>query len=117
MKLRVADADGPALDWMVAVALTNQGKASPGDWSVCTLASAQGSGPPHVRRVRVDPQGEYMARSLYWSPSKEYAQGGPIVDPTRERLRDALRRYAAKHADEVVEVPDELCASTGHFAG
>ena len=112
MKIKVSEAVGPTLDWLVAKC---EGRdIRPGRW-----------------------RGKFSSNGGIWKPSENWSQGGPIIerekiDLNHYRLQDltaqwdasidswdsdwagptpliaAMRCYVASKLGDEVEVPDEL---------
>lgn len=121
MKIKVSEAQGTILDWMVLTAIL--GKPAPlGDF---------GTFFPWEKKMRP------MWRSKYYDPTTNWAQGGPIIDrefisvinadgddvwsaypladdPVKHRksgptpLIAAMRCFVANKLGDEVEVPDSL---------
>lgn len=128
MKIKTSELTGAALDWAVAKCL--DGKVSitdeRGEWLVIlhpTTRGATGGGNPFP--------------PVFFSPSTDWSQGGPIIErenisvleagkfwgarplqdgvtPTRDSygptpLIAAMRCYCASKLGDTVDVPEELC--------
>jgi hypothetical protein len=122
----VAEATGPALDWLVAVAANDL---------------QEDGGQVFLKRGRLYWTGEDGGEALRYSPSTDWSQGGPIIDRLMDTchffilendkghghhcalsitphdnhhgtgktpLIAAMRCYVTSELGEEVEVPDEL---------
>lgn len=117
--IKVSEAEGAVLDWLVAKCEGYYATIKPGDI------------------VYVHPSGEWHHNGN-WSPSTKWVQGGPIIEreqigldqfkgqpcraymgtpvtyehamfaPERQPLIAAMRSYIASKLGETVEVPEEL---------
>jgi len=87
MKIKTAEATPLQLDWVVAVL---EGR-KPSLYGPTESAVRFNAGiKPHVRVENLY-DGNYAARDNYWSPSTDWAQGGPIIE--REKIE--LFHYGA----------------------
>lgn len=128
MKVKVSEAEGPVLDWMVATCVWTDRVVSVDVWPSA-----------HIVEVPVSPQSEIKFR---YEPSTNWAQGGPIIErefvtlaylkvdgairwearkfskshtrflameygPTP--LTAAMRCYVASKLGDEVDVPEVLC--------
>lgn len=133
MKVKVSEASGPVLDWLVATCLYSDEY----DKDRVFLYHSGFDWAKHTVRVANQNTCTYDL-SFQWEPSTDWAQGGPIID--RERIATvpsaphwvarikkpvdplgdwlqmngptpliaAMRCYVASKLGEEVEVPDEL---------
>ena len=119
MKIKVSEASGPVLDWMVA--------KCEGELGEITQAS-------NLATLCKERNGVAFTHGRTYSPSTDWSQGGPIIEREKISIRQwtnvpivhaympdgewssdgqspliaAMRCYVASRLSEEVEVPDEL---------
>lgn len=81
VEVKTADLIGPALDWAVAkcsgIPLFTQGEDWPGNYKVTVLAAEQ---PVLIRDLMGRMWLEDHERTVAWSPSTDWSQGGPLIE-------------------------------------